>query len=86
MISSPERLQACVEVCACYRTPYMKRSDLLLSNIFIIDFFYFQGVWSTPPANERKLNDAYRVRSIIKCLFVIRENSSIGSIRIVEKG
>lgn len=22
---------------------------------------FLQGVWSTPPANERKLNDAYRV-------------------------
>ena len=23
---------------------------------------FFQGVWSTPPANENKLNQAFRVR------------------------
>ncbi len=30
-------------------------------------FFLFKGVWSTPPANENKLNQAFRVKSI--CFF-----------------
>ncbi len=28
---------------------------------FMVLSYFLQAVWSTPPANERKLNDAFRV-------------------------
>ena len=46
MISLPERLQACVEVCACDRTPYMKRPaldffiNILYKTIMCLDIKY----------------------------------------------
>ena len=35
MVSSPEWLQACVQVCACDRTPYMKRPVYTVTDIIV---------------------------------------------------
>jgi hypothetical protein len=41
-----------------------KVGDIWLMIFSYYFFFFVQGVWSTPPANENKLNRAFRVTRI----------------------
>ena len=50
---------------------------MYMMNFYLNIVFHFKGVWSTPPANENKLNRAFRVNNqdidsiklLVECIF-----------------